>query len=302
MSDVVRPRSRLLRRAAAMTLAGVAVLALVLNTSASEGVYVEVAGWTSDAPPWVHHAVELVSEGGLVLLAATWAGIALAHWRSRRRRPVVAATGAAVVVAYALSELLKLVHDQPRPCATVTAVRAVAECPGAGDWSLPSNHATIAAALGTAVVLLAPRLWAAVLAVVLAVGLSRVALGLHYPHDVLDGLSVGSGVVALVGFGAGLASRAASRRSARASTQPAGDLLAAMLRDRSPVGRSKATLECGYPADAPEATSVSTRGRCRPDSAFGRSTPRAQPDGVDDALEPCLLVPTTDVVAQRRVV
>ena len=243
MSDVVRPRSRLLRRAAAMTLAGVAVLALVLNTSTSEGVYVEVAGWTSDAPTWVHHAVELVSEGGLVLLAATWAGIALVCWRDRRRRLGVAATGAAVLAAYALSELLKRVHDQPRPCATVTAVRAVAQCPTVGDWSLPSNHASIAAALGTAVVLLAPRLWAAVLAVVLAVGLSRVALGVHYPHDVLDGFSVGLGVVALVGIGARLAERAASRRGAGASTQPAGDLPAAMLRDRSPVGGSKTTSE-----------------------------------------------------------
>jgi len=241
MSDVVRPRSRLLRRAVAATSAGVAALALVVNTSTSEEVYVEVAGRTSDAPTWVHHVVELVSEGGLVLLAATWAGVAVVRWRDRRRRLGVAASGAAVVVAYALSELLKVVHHQPRPCAAVTAVRAVAECPAVGDWSLPSNHATIAAALGTAVVLLAARLWPAVLAVVLGVGVSRVALGVHYPHDVLGGFSIGLGVVALVGVGARAATRSVSRRSARASVLPAGDLPDATLGDRTGVDTPRAT-------------------------------------------------------------
>jgi undecaprenyl-diphosphatase len=230
-----------MRRAVAVTSAGGAGIALLVNTSTSEEVYVEVAGRTSDAPIWVHHVVELVSEGGLVLLAATWTGIALVRWRDRRRRLGVAAAGAAVVAAYALSELLKVVHDQPRPCAAVTAVRAVAECPAVGDWSLPSNHATIAAALGTAVVLLAPRLWPAVLAVVLAVGMSRVALGVHYPHDVLGGFSIGLGVVALVGFGARVATRPASPRSARAVVLPSGDLPDAMLGGRSRVDTPSAT-------------------------------------------------------------
>ncbi len=73
--------------------------------------------------------------------------------------------------------------------------------------SFPSGHATVSAALLTAVFLIAPRLVPprlvlvvrvlAVLAVV-AVGLSRLYLGVHYPLDVLAGWVIGAAVAALV--------------------------------------------------------------------------------------------------------
>ena len=73
--------------------------------------------------------------------------------------------------------------DEDRPCRGAATILA-GQCPPVGDWSFPSNHATIAGALATAVLLLSPRwgLLAAPLALLAA--LSRVFVGVHYPHDV----------------------------------------------------------------------------------------------------------------------
>jgi len=86
--------------------------------------------------------------------------------------------------------------------------------------SFPSGHATVSAALLAAVFLIAPRLVPArfvlvvrVLAVlaVVAVGLSRLYLGVHYPLDVLAGWVIGAAIAALVVAVSRLATRARVR-------------------------------------------------------------------------------------------
>ncbi len=173
----------------------------------SRETYIEVVQTVGDWPAWTHTTIELVSEGGLILLALTIAATALA--RRTAGSLATAATGlAATCVAYTAGALLKLAESQPRPCQTISGLERIAACPSAGDWSLPSNHAVLAAALAVVVGFLAPRLIvpAAVLAVLVAA--SRVALGVHYPHDVVTGLTLGAGVA----FVLVLASRAAATR------------------------------------------------------------------------------------------
>jgi undecaprenyl-diphosphatase len=51
--------------------------------------------------------------------------------------------GLGVVLALAVSELVKVLVAQDRPRRTVAGLGAVARCPPIGDWSLPSNHATV---------------------------------------------------------------------------------------------------------------------------------------------------------------
>lgn len=116
----------------------------------------------------------------------------LALWFKHRLRAFLA--GAGVVVAYAVSEVIKLVVQEERPCRTAPSL---AECPEAGDWSFPSNHSVIAGASAMAIWAL-HRTWGWVAAVcAVAAAASRVIVGVHYVHDVLAGLALG----ALVSWG-----------------------------------------------------------------------------------------------------
>jgi undecaprenyl-diphosphatase len=161
----------------------------------SRETYIDVVRTVGDWPAWTHTAIELVSEGGLVLLALAITVTVLA--RRTAGSLATAATGlAAVAVAYTTSALLKLAETQPRPCQTISGLERIAACPPPSDWSLPSNHAVLAAALAVVVGFLAPRLAVPAILLAVLVAASRVALGVHYPHDVVTGLSLGAGIAA----------------------------------------------------------------------------------------------------------
>ena len=154
----------------------------------------------------------------LVLLALASASvIGFVWWKhpSQRLRAAVASIG--VVLAYLASEGLKVLFAQPRPCSRwVTA----AECPPAGDWSLPSNHATLAFGAAAVVAVLLGRAaitWAMVgFAVLVAIG--RVLEGVHYVHDVAIGALLGMAIPVLLtlAFDAFRGHRVASRRTGNA--------------------------------------------------------------------------------------
>ena len=199
--------------AALSWLAGAALVVLVarLLRGPSEALYLALTARTADLP-----GSGLVAEGGVLVLLGLCAAVA---WRSRRGGPAAVATtlaaGAGAVVAYAASEAVKSLVRQPRGCWELVEV---AHCPVVGDWSFPSNHTAIAAALATAVVLAgAPAVrapgavparhgyrapWHAVLTWVVlpvllavAVAAARVVEGVHFPHDVVAGAAVGVAVV-----------------------------------------------------------------------------------------------------------
>ncbi|MFC3897028.1 phosphatase PAP2 family protein [Lentzea rhizosphaerae] len=116
----------------------------------------------------------------------------LALWFKHRLRALLA--GAGVVVAYAVSEVVKLVVQEERPCRTAPSL---APCPEPGDWSFPSNHSVIAGASAMAIWALHRTFgWVAVICAAAAAA-SRVIVGVHYVHDVLAGLALG----ALVSWG-----------------------------------------------------------------------------------------------------
>ncbi|MHA7133324.1 phosphatase PAP2 family protein [Oerskovia turbata] len=212
------PRSPLLLALLWLLAAAVAVPSLLLLRGPSTEIYLAVTARTADLP-----GVELVSEIGVITLALLWL---LAAWQARGAGLSAVATaivgGGAAVVAYVTSEVAKTIVQQPRGCWDLIEI---AHCPEAGDWSFPSNHTTIAFALGTAVVLTAlatgrpraslgtttalkfrrarrlPPYRAMVVApVVLAVvtGAARLVQGVHFPHDVLAGAVVGVCVVVAV--------------------------------------------------------------------------------------------------------
>jgi undecaprenyl-diphosphatase len=149
-----------------------------------------------------HDAVEdplkaYVDAAELLFLGMLVAAFALAWGRLRRdtRRAVVAA-GLSAGVALAIGKVISSLVDRERPfVAHPHQVHLFAQ--HAADAGFPSDHATASFAIAVAL-LLRFRAWGIVTlvaAVVLSVG--RVALGIHYPTDVIGGAVLGT-LVALV--------------------------------------------------------------------------------------------------------
>src|SRR5699024_1200934 len=101
-------------------------------------------------------AVGSVAEFGLLALVATAGVLALGCWlRERRRFCLLALAALGVITAYGLSEAVKLLVEEPRPCSVVHTT-TVLSCPGSRYWSSPSNHTVLAAALAHPRILLSP--------------------------------------------------------------------------------------------------------------------------------------------------
>ena len=134
--------------------------------------------------------VATVLAAGPALLLAVLAVQAL-----RRRDPaslaVVVLTGLGAVLALGLNQLAGHLYFRPRPYWALPTVHAIGG--RGGDSSFFSDHTLVAAAAATGCLLIAPR-WGLVAAgAALLVALGRVAIGAHYPSDVLVTLLVGAG-------------------------------------------------------------------------------------------------------------
>ncbi len=186
--------------------------------ASSSGTYDAITHFAHAMPGWVQSLVLAYTHYGLVLVAPFFAWL---WWRARgtgspERMAAALLVPAATVVAYVLSEIIKaFVHEQ-RPCRGLPPDAIVGACPPPGDWSFPSNHSTIAAAvaLGGAFAWHKGAPWLAAFAATM--GFSRVFVGAHYPHDVLIGLALGAGMALLLqryalGPAAGLVRRFAGK-------------------------------------------------------------------------------------------
>lgn len=136
----------------------------------------------------------VLSEDALVIATPMLGALALGKGQYRVPIRLIEAQ----VVAYGMSEGLKLAFQRPRPFMTYDDVRT----PNGKEstYSLPSTHATLAFA-GAAILSDAHPAWTwPAYGWATLVSLSRIYNGVHYPSDVLAG--------ALVGLGAARLSRA----------------------------------------------------------------------------------------------
>lgn len=168
------------------------ILVAFQGSSIDGEAYTDVVDSAHRAPGWLDSTVSVWSAYGLAVFAVL---MLVGWWRARRTGAEAAVTALAVpvvvVAAYGIDSLLKSAVRESRPCRSLRVVTLEA-CPASGDWSFPSNHATIAAAAAVALFFVSRRLGAVAAVAALAMALSRVWVGVHYPHDVVAGLAVGA--------------------------------------------------------------------------------------------------------------
>ena len=169
-----------------------------------ESLEVPVLDWVGD--PLLHSADP-------VPLAAILAALLAWGWALGRRRETIAAL-ALVAGANLIGVALKVALAHPRYYPILGAEQV-------GDDAYPSGHATSAMSIALAALLVAPARLRVVVATgaaayAIAVSTSLVALGWHFPSDVLGGLLLATGcffatVAAMRAGAAGRAGAAAQR-------------------------------------------------------------------------------------------
>ena len=117
--------------------------------------------------------------------------LARGKWRSVNGRHGVVAAGFSALLALGAAQIIAHIWERPRPYIAHPG-DAHLFIAASHDPSFPSDHAT--AAFAIAVALLLRHRKAGILAIVMAVTLcvARVAVGTHYPGDVLGGALLGS--------------------------------------------------------------------------------------------------------------
>lgn len=130
--------------------------------------------------------------GMLLLVIAFAVGTRRARWR----RAAVAA-GLSAGLALGIGKVISEAFYRQRPFVAHPRLVHLFER-HAADASFPSDHATAAFAIGVAI-LLRDRLWGSIVLVVSAIlGFARVALGFHYPTDVIGGAVLGTAMALLL--------------------------------------------------------------------------------------------------------
>lgn len=118
----------------------------------------------------------------LVMVVLWWQG--LAAWRG------LLAASIATGVCIALFKLVKRRTSRPRPFEVMADLHTA--LPPLDDWSFPSGHAMNAFSAAVVVQIFFPALALVIWPLAVLIAVSRVALGLHYPSDVVVGAALGA--------------------------------------------------------------------------------------------------------------
>ncbi len=152
----------------------------------------------ADHTAWAHSLARFFADYGVGLFALLLLAAYLDARRAGNHRALAGSVwaGGAALVALELAQIIGGAIDRARPYTTLANVHTLVD--RSTDFSFPSDHATMAGAVGVGL-LLVNRRWGVIAAVAaVAMAFTRVYVGAHYLSDVVAGLALG-GVVAVVG-------------------------------------------------------------------------------------------------------
>jgi undecaprenyl-diphosphatase len=122
--------------------------------------------------------------GAIVTIASVLLPLLLAPWP----RVITARAALALTISHLIVQAMKRTVHRERP-----PITPLIPCPDC--YSFPSGHATAALAVALSYALAWPALAGVLVGGAVLVGWSRVALGVHYPGDVLMGQVIALGTV-----------------------------------------------------------------------------------------------------------
>lgn len=158
-------------------------------------VLLAINGWAG-RHPWLD-GVMVFTAVWLIYLLFTVAAICLAFYVYGRQWKPVLQFAAMLVVTFGVLKMMELLNVDHRPFMDHPLTQLVPHAPG---QSFPSDHTTsgVAVALGILVFTRFQKTGVILLLVAVAVGFSRIYVGVHYPADIAGGIltaAIGCGLV-----------------------------------------------------------------------------------------------------------
>lgn len=117
--------------------------------------------------------------------------LARGEWASRHARHGVVAAGFSTALALGIAQVISHLWERPRPYVAHPDI-AHLFIPPSVDPSFPSDHATAAFAIAVSIFLRNRKIGLLALGMATILAVSRVAVGTHYPGDVLGGALLGT--------------------------------------------------------------------------------------------------------------
>jgi membrane-associated phospholipid phosphatase len=164
-------------------------------TSIDDRAFLAVNDFARDTP-WLHGpAVDFAKYGVVLFGLAIVAAVVYSRWHEPRVTAAAVWAGLGTMVAVAVNQPIGNAVGEHRPYTMYPHALLLVD--KTTDFSFPSDHAVMAGAVAMGLFLVSRRIGLVALVAALLMAFTRVYVGAHYPDDVIAGLALGAGVVAL---------------------------------------------------------------------------------------------------------